>query len=154
MAMSSTAIQCKIICSEFILSSPITASPHGFIWERHWLSEAVEDTHLPLLPALPQECFSSPPLSPMCRRPLCRVCFACKTGCRCCPQKGPGGTRETGTQGGPTAMPPAWPRLALLPPPPITPLITLPLHPPRSFHPRFNVPPLRQPPSAIPLPPS
>lgn len=23
----------------------------------------------------------------MCRRPLCRVCFACKAGCRCCPQK-------------------------------------------------------------------
>ncbi|CAB1423434.1 unnamed protein product [Pleuronectes platessa] len=33
-------------------------------------------------------------------------------------KKGPGGTRGTRTQGGPTAMPPAWPGLALLPPPP------------------------------------
>lgn len=86
-------IQSKIICREFILSSLITASPHGFIWERHWLREAAEETHLPPLPALPQECFSSGPLSPMCRRPLCRVCFACKAGCRCCPKKRPGGTR-------------------------------------------------------------
>lgn len=144
----------KIICHEFILSSLITASPHGFICERHWWSEAAEETHLPLLPALPQECFSSGPLSPMCRRPLCRVCFACKAGCRCCPQKRPGGTRGTGTQGGPTAMPPAWPGFALLQPPPpphphrssppTTPLITSPLDSP-PFHPRFDMPPLHHP---------
>lgn len=94
--MSLRQIQSKIICGEFILLSLITASPHGFIWERHWSREAAEETHLPPLPALPQECFSSGPLSPMCRRPLGRVCFACKAGCRCCPQKQPGGTRGDG----------------------------------------------------------
>lgn len=77
--------------------------PHYYIppWlhlgGRHWLREAAEETHLPSLPALPQECFSSGPLSPMCRRPLCRVCFACKAGCRCCPQKA---TRRDGGEGG------------------------------------------------------
>lgn len=84
---------------------------------RDWLREAAEETHLPSLPALPQECFSSGPLSPMCRRPLCRVCFACKAGCRCCPQKSAQEGQGTRTQGGPTTMPPAWPRLTLLPPP-------------------------------------
>lgn len=34
----------------------------------------------------------------MCRRPLCRVCFACKAGCRCCPQKAT--RRDRGGGGG------------------------------------------------------
>lgn len=124
-------IQSKIICSEFILSSLITASPHGFIWERHWLREAAEETHLPSLPALPQECFSSGPLSPMCRRPLCRVCFACKAGCRCCPQKQPGGTRGgRGHKEAPLPChPPGLASLCCHPlrsSPPATPLITSP----------------------------
>uniref|UniRef100_A0AAV2L2S9 Uncharacterized protein n=1 Tax=Knipowitschia caucasica TaxID=637954 RepID=A0AAV2L2S9_KNICA len=53
------------------------------------------------------------PLSPMCRRPLCRVCFACKAGCRCCPPK-QGTVRDMGEAGhseGPTTAPPAWPPL-------------------------------------------
>lgn len=53
-----------------------------------------------------------------------------------------GGTRK----GGPTAMPPAWPRLALLPPPPQLPASSTSHYftpskvPP--FHPRFDMPPL------------
>lgn len=139
-------IQSKIICREFILSSLITASPHGFIWERHWLREAAEETHLPPLPALPQECFSSGPLSPMCRRPLCRVCFACKAGCRCCPKKRPGGTRGDQDTRRPhlhatrlaspciAATPSAAPRQQHL-------SLLHPLEGP-PFHPRFDMPPL------------
>lgn len=56
------------------------------------------------------------PLSPMCRRPLGRVCFACKAGCRCCPPK-QGTERDKGEaehREGPTAVPPAWPHFFFL----------------------------------------
>lgn len=145
---ASVWFKAKIICSEFILSSLITASPRGFFWRRHWKSEAVEDTHLPLLPALPQECFSSAPLSPMCRSPLCRVCFACKAGCRCCPQKRTRRDKRDRDTRRPHchATRLASLRLALLPPPP-----RLSSHDishysaPSQLHPQFDMPPFIHP---------
>lgn len=113
---SSLRAKMKIICSEFILSSFITASPMAWSGGDMAWREDTEEPHLPSLPAQPQECFSSGPLSLMWRRPLHRVCFACKAGCRCCPRKKLP-WRGPRTQGGPAAMPPAWPRLILLPPP-------------------------------------
>lgn len=66
------------------------------------------------------------PLSPMCRRPLGRVCFACKAGCRCCPPK-QGTVRDKGEaehREGPTAVPPAWPHFFFSFPSSAAPLIT------------------------------
>lgn len=94
---SSLRAKIKIICSEFILSSLITASPMALSGGDIAWREAAEEPHLPALTAQPQECFSSGPLSPMWRRPLHRVCFACKAGCRCCPRK----SDQEGQGGGP-----------------------------------------------------
>ncbi|KAI9523438.1 hypothetical protein NQZ68_027296 [Dissostichus eleginoides] len=91
---------------------------------RHWWREAAEETHLPLLPAQPQECFSSGPLAP-CVDALSAGCVlhvkqaADAVRKKKSDQEGQGGT---GTQGGPTAMPPAWPRFAATPTPPPPPL--------------------------------
>ena len=76
-------------------------------------------------------------------------------------KKRPGGTRGTRTQGGPTAMPPAWPRLALLPPPPqlpsrntshyFTPRQQIPPHPPHP-DPSFPAPVRHATPPSPPIP--
>lgn len=112
---SSLRAKIKIICSEFILSSFITAPPMAWSGGDMAWREAVEEPHLPSLPAKPQECFSSGPLSLMWRRPLHRVCFACKAGCRCCPRKaameGDQDTRRPHCHA--TRL--AWPRFAATP---------------------------------------
>lgn len=155
MEMSYSYIQSKIVSGEFSLPSLITASPHRFISERHWEREAVEETHLPLLPAQPQECFSSSPLSPMCRRPLCRVCFACKAGCRCCPQKDQEGQGGPGHKEAPLPCHP--PGLASLccplpgSPPTAAPLVPSPLYCPPSVPPVQHATPPSPHPSVRPL---
>ena len=98
----------------------------------------------------------------MCRRPLCRVCFACKAGCRCCPQKS-----DQEGQGGPghkeaplPCHPPGLASLCCHPlrsSPPATPLITSPLDSkspptPPTPHPSFPAPVRHATPPSPPIP--
>lgn len=106
--MSSSQNQSKIICSEFILSSLITASPHGFIWERHWWRERLLKRPTSLFSEhCLRNAFLLAPSAP-CVDALSAGCVLhVKQAADAVRKKGPRGTRGPRTQGGPTAMPPA-----------------------------------------------